>query len=108
MGENKRLKNKKDKETLNIFKPDILDDNIPVSQTIGRYFTTVKDITTKYNLPYKNSTCQIISEEVRSRLLKKSEPHESRETLVRRSWFKVKKQVFNVSYECEITAVEGG
>ena len=30
----------------------------------------------------------------------------SRETLVCRSWFKVKKQVFNANYEYEITAVE--
>ena len=49
----------------------------------------------------------MVSEEVRSRLLKKSEPYESGETLVCRSWFKVKKQVFNVNYEYEITAVEG-
>ena len=49
----------------------------------------------------------MVSEEVRSRLLKKSEPRESGAMLVRRSWFKVKKQVFNVSYEYEITAVEG-
>ena len=48
----------------------------------------------------------MVSEEVRSRLLKKSKPHESGETLVCRSWFKVKKQVFNVNYEYE-TAVEG-
>ena len=95
--ENKRLKNKKDKETLKRFNQDIFDDSIPVSQTIGRYFKTVKDTYTKYNLAYNNSTCQMVSEEVRSRLLKKSEPYKSRETLVCRSWFKVKKQVFNVN-----------
>ena len=50
----------------------------------------------------------MVSDEARSRLVKKSEPYASRETLVCRSWFKVKKQVFNVNYECEITtAVEG-
>ena len=49
----------------------------------------------------------MVSEEVRSRLLKMSEPYESGETLVCRSWFKVKKQVFHVNYEYEITAVEG-
>ena len=49
----------------------------------------------------------MVSEEVRSILLKKSQPHEPGETLVCRSWFKVKKRVFNVNYEYEITAVEG-
>ena len=88
-------------------KEDIFDDSIPVYQTIGRYFKTVKEIKTKYNLAYNNSTCHMVSEEVSSRLLKKSEPYESGETLVCRSWFKVKKQVFNVNYEYEITAVEG-
>ena len=49
----------------------------------------------------------MVSEEVRSKLLKKREPYETRETLVCRSWFKIKKQVFNVHYEYNITAVEG-
>ena len=49
----------------------------------------------------------MVSEEVSARLLKKNEPHESGETLVCRSWFKVKKQVFNVNYEHIFTAVEG-
>ena len=45
---------------------------------------------TKYNLAYNNSTCHTVSEEFRSMLLKKSEPYESGETIVRRSWLKVK------------------
>ena len=49
----------------------------------------------------------MVSEEVRSRLLKKKEPYETGETLVCRSWFKLKNQVFNVNYEYKITAVEG-
>ena len=39
--ENKRLKSKKDKETLAQFKRDIFDNTIPVSTTIGKYFKTV-------------------------------------------------------------------
>ncbi|MFM7979272.1 MAG: hypothetical protein ACKPKO_08145 [Candidatus Fonsibacter sp.] len=105
--EHKRLKSKKDTETLKRSKRDIFDDNIRVSQTIGRYFKTVQDISTKYNLAYRNSTCHTVSEQVRSILLKKSEPYEPRDTLVRRSWFKVKKQFVNVNYEYEVTAVEG-
>ncbi|MFM7978582.1 MAG: hypothetical protein ACKPKO_04635, partial [Candidatus Fonsibacter sp.] len=49
---NKRLNSKKDKETLKRFKRDTFDESIPVSQTIGKYFNTVKDINTKYNLAY--------------------------------------------------------
>ena len=71
--EDKRLKSKKDKGTLKRFKQDIFDDNIPVSQTIGEHFKTVKDINTVYNLAYKNSTCQMVSD---SMLLKKSKPYE--------------------------------
>ena len=48
-----------------------------------------------------------MSEAVRTILLKKSEPYEEGETLVCRTWFNVKKQVFNVNYEYNITAVEG-
>ena len=50
----------------------------------------------------------MVSEEVISSLFKTSEPNESVETLVCRSWFKVNKQVFNVNYEYNITAVDGG
>ncbi|MFM7853121.1 MAG: hypothetical protein ACKO96_14675, partial [Flammeovirgaceae bacterium] len=44
----------------------------------GRYFNTVKDINTKYNLAYKNSTCHTVSEEVRAKLLKKKPALQSR------------------------------
>ena len=66
-----RLKSKNDKETLKRFKRVIFDNDIPVSQIIGRYFKTVKELKTRYNIAYMNSTCQMVSEEVRSRLLKK-------------------------------------
>ena len=105
--ENKRLKSKKDKATLAQFKKDIFDNAIPTSTTISKYFKTVKEIKTKYNLAYRNSTCHTVSEAVRSSLLNKSQPYEEGETLVCRTWFKVKKQVFNVNYEYNITAVEG-
>ncbi|MFM7986711.1 MAG: hypothetical protein ACKPKO_46090, partial [Candidatus Fonsibacter sp.] len=106
--ENKRLKSKKDKGTLKRFKQDIFDESIPVSNTIRKYFNTVKDINTEYNLAYKNSTCHTVSEEVRAKLLKKSQPYEVGEKLVCRSWFKVKKKlVFNVNSEYEIAAIDG-
>ena len=80
--ESKRLKSKKDKETLDIFKRDIFDNTIPVSPTKRKYFNMVHDIKTKYKLAYNNSTCQTVSEAVISILLKKSEPYEEGETLV--------------------------
>ena len=49
----------------------------------------------------------MVSEEVRSKLLKKNEPYKTGETLLCKSWFKLKKQVFNVNYEYTIMAVEG-
>ena len=105
--ENKRLNSKKDKKTLAQLNRGIFDNTIPVSTTINKYFKTVQEIKTKYNPAYRNSTCHMVSEAVRSNLLKKSEPYEEGETLVCRTWFKVKKQVFNVNYECTITAIEG-
>ena len=68
--ESKRLKRKKEKETLKRFKKDIFDNGMPVSKTINKYFRTVKDLNTRYNIAYRCSTCQMVSEEVRSRLLK--------------------------------------
>ena len=105
--ESKRLKSQKEQDTFNKFKQDIFDDGIPVSKTINKYFKTVKDLNTRYNIAYKNSTCQMVSEEVRSRLLKKKEPYETGEKLVCKSRLKLKKHVFNVNYEYNITAVEG-
>ncbi|MFM7981907.1 MAG: hypothetical protein ACKPKO_21565 [Candidatus Fonsibacter sp.] len=62
--ENKRLKSNKDKDTLKRFKRDIFDETIPASQTIGKYFRTVKDINTKYNLAYRVTggvlVCQVV------------------------------------------------
>ena len=50
----------------------------------------------------------MVSEAVRSSLLKKSEPHESWETLVCRSWFKVKKQEASPQRELRIQYHGGG
>ncbi|MFM7981404.1 MAG: C-terminal helicase domain-containing protein, partial [Candidatus Fonsibacter sp.] len=52
------------------------------------------------HLPYGQRASQIDTAQ-------EERPYEPRETLVCRSWFKVKKQVFNVNYEYDIAAVEG-
>ncbi|MFM7989951.1 MAG: hypothetical protein ACKPKO_62620, partial [Candidatus Fonsibacter sp.] len=51
-----------------------LHDSLLVTQTVDKYLKTVKDINTKYNLAYNNSTCHTVSKHLRSILLKKSEP----------------------------------
>ena len=55
--ENKRLKRKKDKETLTQFKRDIFDESIPTERTIKKYFKLTKDLETVYNVAYRNATC---------------------------------------------------
>ena len=65
-----------------------------------------RDLETVYNVAYRNATCEKVSEQVRSELLKKSGEHSVREVLVCRTYSKKKKQVFNVNYEYKITALE--
>ncbi len=105
--ENKRLRDPQDKETLTQFKRDIFDEGIPVETTVRKYFALVKDFSTLYNIAYKNSTCQRVSEEARQRIQQKREPYEVGEVLLCRSWFKVKRVVFHVNYEYTIAEVAG-
>ena len=104
--ENKRLKSKKDKETLSQFKKDIFDESIPTERTIKKYFKMSKELDTIYNVAYKNATCEKVSKRVRTELLKKSAEYCVGEVLLCRSYFKIKKSVFNVNYEYKITALE--
>ena len=106
--ENKRLKNPRDKETLRAFKRDIFDESIPIEATVRKYFRLVRHLKTKHNIAYRNTTCASVSTQVRGDLLGRKEPYEVGEVLVCRSWFRMKKEVFHVNYEYEITKVEGG
>ena len=103
--ENKRLKRKKDKEILRQFKQDIFDESIPTESTIKKYFKMTKDLETVFNVAYRNATCEKVSKRVRSELLQKKEEYCVGEVLVCRTYFKIKKQVFNVNYEYKITAL---
>ena len=67
--ENKRLKRKKDKETLTQFKRDIFDESIPTERTIKKYFKLTKDLETVFNVAYRNATCEKVSKRVRGELL---------------------------------------
>jgi hypothetical protein len=104
--ENKRLKRKKDKETLRQFKQDIFDETIAVETTIKKYFKMTKELETVYNVAYRNATCEKVSKRVRSELLHKMGEYSIGEVLVCRIYFKIRKQVFNVNYEYKITALE--
>jgi hypothetical protein len=104
--ENKRLKTKKDKDLLKQFKQDIFDESIPIETTVKKYFKLNKKLETTYNVAYRNSTCERVSRRVRSELLKAEGEYAKGEVLVCRSYFKVKKQVFNVNYEYKITDVQ--
>ena len=104
--ENKRLKTEKDRLTLKHFKQDIFDERIPIETTVKKYFKLCKKLETTYNVAYKNVTCEQVSQEVRSELLRSEGEYAKGEILVCRSYFKVKKQVFNVNYEYKITDVQ--
>ena len=105
--ENKRLKDQREKQTLKDFKRDIFDESIPIERTVKKYFKLVKELMTTYNIAYRNTTCASVSKTVRETLLKKKVPYEVGEVLVCRTWFKMKKVVFQVNYEYAITGVAG-
>ena len=65
---NKRLKSDIDKQILSAFKRDIFDPKISVRETIKKYFKLVNDITTTYNIAYKNTTCEMVAKTVRKKL----------------------------------------
>ena len=85
--ENKLLKRKKDKETLRQFKPDIFDETTPTETTIKKYFKMTRDMETVYSVAYRNATCEKVSKQVRSELLKKSGECSVGEVLVCRNYF---------------------
>ena len=103
--ENKRLRTQADKERLRRFKQEIFDESIPTTTTIKKYFKLTRETKTLDNIAYRNSTCQSVSNYVRSEILKKTNAYEVGEILVCRQWLKLKKVVFNVNYEYTITAV---
>jgi hypothetical protein len=59
-----------------------------------------------FNVAYRNATFEKVSKRVRSELLKKADEYSIGEVLVCRTYFKIKKQVFNVNYEYKITALD--
>ena len=104
--ENRRLKRKKDKDTLRQLKQDIFDETIPTETTITKYFKMTRDLETVCNVACRNATCEKVNKQVRSELLKKSGEYSVGEVVVCTTFFKLKKQMFNVTYEYKITPLE--
>ena len=104
--ENKRLKNQEDKDLLENIMTDNFDETIPIETTIRKYFKLVKESNTTYNIAYRNSTCARVSTMVREKILKKTTPYEVGEVLLCRSYFKMKRLVFNVNYEYTISEIQ--
>ena len=62
------------------------------------------NITTTYNIAYRNSTCLWVNHKVREMLGKRG-AYEVGEILICRKHFKLKKYTFNVNYEYSITSM---
>ena len=62
--ENKRLKTKQDKTTLAMIKRDLFNEDIPIKNTIRKYFRSTKTVRTENNIAFKNSTCKLVAKAV--------------------------------------------
>ena len=104
--ENKRLKTERDKKRLAAIKKDVFDRSLTPKQAIQKHFSFTKQLTTKFNIAYKNKTCGEVNQRVRA-MLRKRQDYEVGEVLVCRRYTKLgrSKITFNVNYEYTITAV---
>jgi hypothetical protein len=104
--ENKRLKSDEDKLILKQIKADVFNQDIPVIETINKYFQFSESQSSK-NIAYKNNTCKEVALKARKQQNKTSE-YEVGEFLVCREYCKMKKLgiTFNVNFEYEILKVK--
>ena len=103
--ENKKLKKREDREKLKQIKEDTFNENIPLMDTITKYFKFTTDITqSENNIAYMNDTCKEVAKHRRKKLGKVTE-YEVGEFLICRDYFKVKQVVFNVNFEYEIISI---
>ena len=105
--ENKRLKSNKDKTTLAMIKRDLFDEDIPINDTLRKYFHSTKLIRTETNIAFKNSTCELVAKAVRKILLKKTADYNAGEKIVCRKYLKLKNLKFNVNFEYTIDTITG-
>jgi hypothetical protein len=102
--ENKRLKTYEDKQTLKNFKADIFNEDIPVTQTIDKYFKLTDKIETEHNVAYTNRMCKYVSKSVRASMGKASE-YEVGEYLICKKYIKTAKYICNNNFEYLINDV---
>jgi hypothetical protein len=103
--ENKRLKSDDDKKKLKQIKADIFNKDIPLIDTIKKYFKFTTNITkSENNIAFMNDTCKEVAKHIR-KLQNKDAEYEVGEVLVCREYFKSKHNTFNVNFEYEIMSV---
>ena len=101
----KRVKSDEDKLKLKQLKEDVFNEDIPLIDTITKYFKFTKDnAQSNKSIAYKNETCANMAGEIRMKLNKVTE-YEVGEKIICRKWFKVNKDRFNVNFEYEIINV---
>jgi len=106
--QNKRLKTNDDKEKLKQIKADVFNKDIPLMETITKYFKFTTEITqSENNIAYMNDTCKEVAKAIRKKLRKVSE-YDVGEVLICRDYFKLKQITFNVNFEYEIVSIGSG
>ena len=79
--ENKRLTNDWDKPTLATIKREIFKEDIPIKDTIRKWFQSTKTVHTETSIAFNDSTCELVAKSVRNNLAKSSDYE------VGKSWF---------------------
>ena len=111
LSKNKRLKSEEDREKLERFTEDIFDESIPPEVTVKKYFPIVHESETDFNIAYFNATCERVAEKTRRRMGKR-DAYEVGESLVCRSYLKIKRQggkpiTLYKNYGYKVEAIEG-
>jgi hypothetical protein len=102
---NKRLKSEEDKLKLIQIKQDIFNEDIPMLETISKYFKFTTEVTQSLkNIAFLNSTCKSKSMIIRKSLGKTGE-YEVGEYITCRKWTKHNKHIFNVNYQYQIKSI---
>ena len=89
-----------------MIKRDLFDEDIPIKDTVRKYFQSTKTVKTETNIAFKNSTCELVAKAVRKNIGKTAE-YEVGEKLVCRKYLKLKNLKFNVNFEFTIDRIEG-
>jgi hypothetical protein len=102
---NKRLKSEEDKLMLKQIKLDIFNEDIPMIETISKYFKFTTEVTQSLkNIAFLNNTCKSKSIVIRNNLGKTNE-YEVGEYLTCRKWMKHNKHIYNVNYQYKIETI---